>query len=219
MAQAVLYATNGSELGKVELSDEIFGKSPVEDVVHQVVVAQLANRRQGTHDTKTRSDSTYSTAKLGAQKGGGRARRGSRSSHVMGNSVAHGPHPRSYRQRLPAKIRRLALQVALSDKVREERVFVLDSLKFDEPKTKRMKQLLSNLGVEGATLVVAEGGNDALLKSLNNLRNVAAASPQLLNVAETARVRNMVITEDAARRIDETVGAPVRKPATGEKRK
>ena len=209
----------GDVVGSVELSDRVWAAPMNSAVLHQVVVAQLANRRQGTHDTKTRSDSTYSTAKLGNQKGGGRARRGSRSSHVMGNSVAHGPHPRSYRQRLPAKIRRLALQVALSDKVREERVFVLDSLKFDEPKTKRMRQLLSNLGVEGSTLVVAEGSNDALLKSLNNLRNVDAASPQLLNVAETARVRNMVITEDAARHIDETVGATVRKPAIGEKRK
>ena len=209
----------GDVVGSIELSDRVWAAPMNSAVLHQVVVAQLANRRQGTHDTKTRSDSTYSTAKLGNQKGGGRARRGSRSSHVMGNSVAHGPHPRSYRQRLPAKIRRLALQVALSDKVREERVFVLDSLKFDEPKTKRMRQLLSNLGVEGSTLVVAEGSNDALLKSLNNLRNVDAASPQLLNVAETARVRNMVITEDAARHIDETVGAPVRKPAIGEKRK
>ncbi len=209
----------GDVVGSVELSDHVWAAPMNSAVLHQVVVAQLANRRQGTHDTQNRSDSTYSTAKLGNQKGGGRARRGSRSSHLMGNSVAHGPHPRSYRQRLTAKVRRLALQVALSDKVREERVFVLDSLKFDEPKTKRMRQLLSNLGVEGSTLVVADGGNGALLKSLNNLRNVDAASPQLLNVAETTRVRNMVITEDAARHIDETIGATVRKPATGEKRK
>lgn len=209
----------GDVVGSVELSDHVWAAPMNSAVLHQVVVAQLANRRQGTHDTQNRSDSTYSTAKLGNQKGGGRARRGSRSSHLMGNSVAHGPHPRSYRQRLTAKIRRLALQVALSDKVREERVFVLDSLTFDEPKTKRMRQLLSNLEVEGSTLVVADGGNGALLKSLNNLRNVDAASPQLLNVAETTRVRNMVITEDAARHIDETIGATVRKPAKGVKRK
>ncbi|NQU96312.1 MAG: 50S ribosomal protein L4 [Chloroflexi bacterium] len=209
----------GDIVGSVELSDRVWAAPMNSAVLHQVVVAQLANRRQGTHDTKTRGDSTYSTAKLGNQKGGGRARRGSRSSHLMGNSVAHGPHPRSYRQRLPAKVRRLALQVALSDKVREERLFILDSLRFDEPKTKRMKQLLSNLGVEGSTLVVVEGGNDALLKSMNNLRNVAAATLQLLNVTETAGVRNMVITEDGARHIDETVGATVRKPAKGEKRK
>lgn len=209
----------GDVVGSVELSDHVWAAPMNSAVLHQVVVAQLANRRQGTHDTKTRGDSTYSTAKLGNQKGGGRARRGSRSSHLMGNSVAHGPHPRSYRQRLPAKVRRLALQVALSDKVREERLFILDSLRFDEPKTKRMKQLLSNLGVEGSTLVVVEGGNDALLKSMNNLRNVAAATLQLLNVTETAGVRNMVITEDGARHIDETVGATVRKPAKGEKRK
>ena len=209
----------GDVVGSVELSDHVWAAPMNSAVLHQVVVAQLANRRQGTHDTQNRSDSAYSTAKLGPQKGSGRARRGSRSSHVMGNSVAHGPHPRSYRQRLPAKVRRLALQVALSDKVREERLFILDSLRFDEPKTKRMRQLLSNLGVEGSTLVVVEGGNDALLKSMTNLRAVAAATPQLLNVTETAGVRNMVITEDAARHIDETVGATVRKPAKGEKRK
>jgi len=209
----------GEVVGSVELSDRVWAAPMNSAVLHQAVVAQLANRRQGTHDTMSRGDSTYSTAKLGSQKGGGRARRGSRSSHLMGNSVAHGPHPRSHRQRLPAKMRRLALRVALSDKVREERLFVLDSLRFDEPRTRRVKQLLSNLGLEGSTLVIAEAGNDALLKSVNNLRNVDAMSPQLLNVAETARVRNMVITEDAAKRIDETAGAPVRKPAAGAKRK
>ena len=209
----------GEVVGSVELSDRVWAVPMNGAVLHQAVVAQLANRRQGTHDTMTRGDSNYSTAKLGSQKGGGRARRGSRSSHLMGNSVAHGPHPRSYRQRLPAKMRRLALRVALSDKVREERVFVLDSLRFDEPKTKRMKQLLSNLGLEGSTLVITEGDNDALLKSVSNLRDVDAMSPQLLNVAETARVRNMIVTEDAAKRIDETVGAPVRRPAAGAKRK
>ena len=209
----------GEVVGSIELSDGVWAAPMNSAVLHQAVVAQLANRRQGTHDTKTRSDSAYSTAKLGGQKGGGRARRGSRSSHVMGNSVAHGPHPRSYGQRLPAKMRRLALRVALSDKVREERLVVLDSLQFDEPKTKRMRQLLSNLGLEGSTLVVIEAGNDALLKSVNNLPDVRAGSPQLLSVAETARVRNMVVTEEAVRRIDETAGAPVRKPTAGAKRK
>ena len=209
----------GETVGSVELSDLVWAAPMNGAVLHQAVVAQLANRRQGTHDTKTRGDSTYSTAKLGNQKGGGRARRGSRSSHLMGNSVAHGPHPRSYRQRLPAKMRRLALRVALSDKVRGEQLVVLDSLQFDEPKTKRMRQLLSNLGLEGSTLVITEGSDEALLKSMSNLRGVDAVSPQLLSVAETARVRNMVVTVDAAKRIDETAGAPVRKPAVGARRK
>ena len=209
----------GEVVGSVELSDRVWAEPMNSAVLHQAVVAQLANRRQGTHNTKNRSDSTYSTAKLGRQKGGGRARRGSRSSHLLGNSVAHGPHPRSYRQRLPIKMRRLALRVALSDKVREERLFVLDSLQFDEPKTKRVRQLLINLGLEGSTLVIDEAGNDALLKSVSNLRNVDAVSPRLLSVAETARVRNMVVTESAVKRIDETAGAPVRKPAAGAKRK
>jgi len=209
----------GETVGSVELSDLVWGAPMNGAVLHQAVVAQLANRRQGTHDTKTRGDSTYSTVKLGSQKGGGRARRGSRSSHLMGNSVAHGPHPRSYRQRLPAKMRRLALRVALSDKVRGERLVVLDSLQFDEPKTKRMRQLLSNLGLEGSTLVITEGRDEALLKSMSNLRGIDAVSPQLLNVAETTRVQNMVVTVDAAKRIDETAGAPVRKPAVGARRK
>ncbi len=211
--------SQGDVVGSVELSDYVWAVPMNSAVLHQAVVAQLANRRQGTHDTMRRRDSGYSTAKLGSQKGGGRARRGSRSSHLLGNSVAHGPHPRSYRQRLPAKVRRLALRVALSDKVRSERLIVLDALQFDEPKTKRVRELLSNLGLEGPTLVVTEANDAALLKSVNNLGNVEAASPQLLNPAETTRVRNMVITEEAVKRIDQIFGAPTQKPVRGAKAK
>ncbi|MBM3956425.1 MAG: 50S ribosomal protein L4, partial [Gemmatimonadetes bacterium] len=185
----------------------------------QAVVAQLANRRQGTQDTISRSESGYSTAKLRIQKHTGRARLGSRTSHLLGGSVSHGPHPRSYRQRLPAKMRRQALRVALSAKVRDERLLILDALELDEPRTKRVKQLLSNLGFEGTTLVVTDARNEALLKSVRNLGDVEAVLAEQVNVAETTRVRNMVVTRDAARLIDERVGAPVRKPASGAKAK
>ena len=205
----------GQVVGSVELSDSVWAAPMNAAVLHQAVVAQLANRRQGTQDTITRSESGYSTTKLRVQKHTGRARLGSRTSHLLGGSVSHGPHPRSYRQRLPVKMRRQALRVALSAKVREERLAVLDTLEFEEPRTKRVKELLSNLGFEGATLVVTETRNDGLLKSVRNVREVEAVMAEHLNVLETTRARNIVVTRDAARRIDERAGAPVRRSPVG----
>ena len=125
---------SGEVVDTIEVDDEVWAAPRNDSLLHQAVVAQLANRRSGTHDSMRRSESRYSTAKIRSQKGTGRARQGSRSSMLMGNSVAHGPHPRSHRQRLPKKMRRHALRVALSDKVREESLTVIDTVSIDEPK-------------------------------------------------------------------------------------
>ncbi len=134
-----VFNLKGEKTGKIKVSDYVFGQTVNEAVVHQALLMQLANRRQGTADSQTRSDVKRSTKKLYAQKHTGRARRGSATSPLLkGGGVVFGPHPRSYRQDMPKKMRRLALRSVLSGKVRDGEVKILDKLEINEPKTKLM---------------------------------------------------------------------------------
>ena len=143
---------NGDVVGSVDVSDRVWSAPSNDALLYQAVTAQLANRRQGTHETKTRGQVSYSTRKLRAQKHTGRARLGSRKSPTLvGGGVIFGPHQRSYRQRLPKKMRRQALRVALSDKVREERLTILDEFSLDAPKTKEVVDLVEALEIRGKT--------------------------------------------------------------------
>ncbi len=197
---------NGEVVDTIEVDDGVWAAPRNDSLLHQAVVAQLANRRSGTHDSMRRKESRYSSTKLRSQKGTGRARQGSRSSMLLGNSVAHGPHPRSHRQRLPKKMRRHALRVALSNKVREESVTVIDAVLVDEPKTRLVKDLVSALGLSGGTLVITEEANPILVKSASNINGVMVLPAPELNPLEATAARNLLITRDAVGVVDSIWG-------------
>ena len=172
----------GKKTGSVDLDPEVFGIEPNVAVMHQVVTAQLAARRRGTQSTKTRAEVKGGAGKPWRQKGTGRARHGStRNPQWRGGGVALGPKPRSYRQRTPKKMVRLALRSALSDRARDDKVVVVDSWAFDIPRTKEAIAALDALGVEGRVLMVTERDQAEVWKSFRNLPQVHLISPQELN--------------------------------------
>ncbi len=198
MAQAILYATNGSELGKVELSDEIFGKAPKESVVHQVVVAQQANLRQGTAATKERSHVAGSTRKRWRQKGTGRARIGSgKSPHWRGGGTAFGPHPRDFSKKAPAKMRREALRSVVVDKMQTGRLVVINELKLNEPKTKELLTILRRLNISESCLIVTEREDKNTYLSARNIPGVEQTFVDSLGALDVVSHRQLVLTKAA----------------------
>jgi large subunit ribosomal protein L4 len=182
MASISLKDRTGADAGTVELDDAVFGLQPNVPVMHQVVTAQLANRRRGTQSTKTRSEVSGGGAKPWKQKGTGRARAGSSRSPIWsGGGVALGPKPRSYKQRTPKKMIRLALLSALSDRANEGKVVVVSGWGFEGPSTKAAKSLLGSLGVSGRVLVVLGAGEDVAAKSFRNLPEVQVIQSNELN--------------------------------------
>jgi large subunit ribosomal protein L4 len=173
---AELFAADGSSLGTVDLNPDVFGIEPNGPVMHQVVTAQLAAKRAGTHSTKTRAEVRGGGRKPWAQKGLGRARHGSiRSPQWVGGGVAHGPKPRDYSQRTPKKMRRLALRSALSTRAAAGQVKVVESFDvWDTPKTKKATALLTAMGVTGKVLLIAEDHERTAIKSFRNMDNVIA---------------------------------------------
>lgn len=173
---------SGSDAGSVDLDEATFGIEPNVPVMHQVVTAQLAARRAGTHSTKTRSEVRGGGAKPWKQKGTGRARAGSSRSPIwIGGGVAHGPRPRDYSERTNKKMIKLALRSALSDRAAEERIKVVADWGFDAPSTKQAKNLLAAIGVEGRALVVLGREDDTAAKSFRNLPNVHTLVADQLN--------------------------------------
>ncbi|MDA1278525.1 MAG: 50S ribosomal protein L4 [Chloroflexi bacterium] len=194
---------NGNVVGSVSASDRVWGAPSNDPLLHQAVVAQQANKRSGTQDTQTRSDVSFSTRKTRPQKGGGAARQGSKRSPLRkGGAVSHGPHPRSYRQRLPKKMRRQALRVALSDKVREDSLIILDVLKLDAPKSSIIRDIVTALNLKGRTLIVTGATDHNVIKSAGNLPGVYVQSASLMNPLEAATASNLVITQEAVAAID-----------------
>ena len=182
MTKVDVLSLTGAAAGSVELDDHTFGIQPNVAVMHQVVTAQLAARRSGTQSTRTRAESRGGGAKPWAQKGTGRARHGSiRSPQWRGGGVALGPKPRSYAQKTPRKMIRLALRSALSDRAAEGRVVVGDAWNFDVPKTKDAVAALAAVGVQGRALVVAARSDETTWKSFANLAEVHVLSPGELN--------------------------------------
>jgi len=180
-----VYNIEGEQVGEVELNDAIFGIEPNVPVMHQALVRQLANARQGTHSTKTRGEVSGGGRKPWPQKGTGRARQGSiRAPQWVGGGVVFGPKPRSYYQRMPRKMRRLALRSALSVKARAGQIKVLDDLQLPEIKTKRMVQVLENLGIEGSALVLLPERNVNVELSARNLPDVKTLRASYLNVRD-----------------------------------
>jgi large subunit ribosomal protein L4 len=182
MAQITLKTRTGAEAGSVELDDAVFGIQPNVPVMHQVVTAQLANRRAGTQSTRTRSEVRGGGAKPYRQKGTGNARQGSVTApHYTGGGIALGPKPRKYTQRTPKKMIKLALRSALSDRASEGKVVVVDSWGFERPRTKDAKAALAALGVEGRTLVVIDDYESPAALSFRNLPEVQLIKAGELN--------------------------------------
>lgn len=187
---------SGSDAGKAELLGDVFGIEPNLAVMHQVVTAQLAARRAGTHSTKTRREVRGGGAKPWRQKGTGRARAGSSNSPIWrGGGIAHGPRPRDYSQRTPKKMIRLALRSALSDRAAEGKVIVVDAWSFDAPKTKDAIAALSAIGAEGKILMVLGAGDEAAFKSFRNLPNVHCVVAGELNTYDVLDSDVVVFTE------------------------
>ncbi len=204
MPQTTLYDRSGASVGTVELSDELFAAPINTAVLHQVVTAQLAARRMGTHDTKTRGEVRGGGAKPYRQKGTGRARQGSKSApHYRGGGVVFGPHPRSYAQRLPRKMKALALRGALTAKLGDEAIKVIDSFGLEAIKTSEMAAVLKALGAAGRVLVVSPGGDRTLRLSLRNLPTVNLIQADSLNVVDLLKADLIVIEQPALARIEE----------------
>ncbi len=194
---------NGDVVGSVGVSDRVWSAPSNDALLQQVVVAQLANRRQGTHETKTRGQVSYSTRKLRAQKHSGRARLGSRKSPTLvGGGVIFGPHARSYRQRIPKKMRQQALRVALSDKVREDRLTVLEEFEMDAPRTKDVVSLIDALSLRGTTLLVVEDNDPDVVLSVRGAERIDVIYADGLNATSAAAAGNIVATRSAVERID-----------------
>lgn len=202
---------SGKVLRSIDLDDRVFGITPNEAVVHQAVVTQQANARQGTHDTRTRGEVAGGGKKPYRQKGTGYARQGSkRSPHYTGGGVVFGPHPRSYEKALPRKMRRLALRSVLSARLAEEALTIVDAFELDQPKTKALLAALSGLGASTGALVVAGERSDALWRAARNLERVHVVTPNGINLLDILRLPRLVLTEAAVTELTRTLTADLK---------
>lgn len=193
----------GQQVGAIQVADEVFGLPPHLSALHQTFVAQMANRRQGTHQTKTRGEVRGSTVKIRQQKGTGRARQGSiRAPHRRGGGVVFGPTPRDYTQAIPKRVRRLALRSALSAKARDGQLVVLDELDLAAPRTKDIAATLLALGVDGSAIIATAVPGDNVKRSAANLSRVLTMAAPYLSVADLMNYRYLVMTQDAVRKAE-----------------
>lgn len=203
-----VYNLAGEVVKHIKVSDHVFAASFNQAVVHQAMVRQQANARQGTASTKTRSEVSGTTRKLYRQKHTGFARAGSRRSPLRrGGGIAFGPKPRSYRQAMPKRMRQLALRCVLSAKAGDKELMVLEQLKLDEPKTKEMAQILTALGVDSSALIVTKEAEDNVVKSARNLPEIKTIPAGLLNVVDLLSYKMILMTEAAVRKAEEIWGA------------
>ena len=203
MAKVALYNMDGKECGQIELSDEIFNAEVNPVVMHEVVVAHLANRRQGTQSAKTRAEVRGGGRKPYRQKGTGRARQGSiRSPQWVGGGVVFAPKPRDYSKKVNKKVRRIALKSALTSRVQADKMIVLENLNLEEIKTKAMAGVLNNFNIEKA-LVVLDGENQNVVLSARNIPNVKTVRADMLNVYDILKYETFVATKDAVAKIEE----------------
>jgi large subunit ribosomal protein L4 len=206
MVKSNVVDLRGSVLRSIELDDRVFGIEPNSAVVHQAVVTQEANARQGTHDTRTRGEVAGGGKKPYRQKGTGYARQGSkRAPHYKGGGVVFGPHPRSYAKALPRKMRRLALRSVLSSRLAEEAITVVEAFTFETPKTKTLLETLATLGVPSGVVIVLGQRNDALFRAARNLDHVHVVTPNGLNLLDILRLPRLVIAEAAVAELTRTL--------------
>ncbi|MGC4378183.1 50S ribosomal protein L4 [Fictibacillus sp. Mic-4] len=206
MPKVVLYKQDGSQAGDIELNESVFGIEPNEAVLFDAVIMQQASQRQGTHDVKNRSEVSGGGRKPWRQKGTGRARQGSiRSPQWVGGGTVFGPTPRSYAYKLPKKVRRLAIKSALSSKVIDNALVVLDALSFDAPKTKEMKQVLTNLSADRKALIVTGDFNEYVALSARNIPGVKVVTASGVNVLDVLNHDKLVMTKDAVEKVEEVL--------------
>jgi large subunit ribosomal protein L4 len=197
----------GGKLKPIEVDDQVFGIKPNMAVIHQAFLAQVANRRAGSASTKSRGEVRGSTAKTRVQKGSGRARQGgARSPLHVGGGVAFGPKPRSYRQALPKRMKRLAIRSVLSGKVADGQLAVVDELSLERPRTKEIAGLLESLGIQRSALIVTGDADRMVYASARNLTRIKALPAAYLNVVDMLTHRDLVMTVAAVRRCEELWG-------------
>ncbi len=198
-----LYNQSGEVVGNIALSDDVFAVPFNEAVVHQAMVRQRANARQGTASTKTRGEVAGSGRKLYRQKHTGESRAGDiRSPLRRHGGVVFGPHPRDYRQDMPKEMRRLAIRCVLSDKAGSGDLLVLQSLEMNEPKTKEMAKVLSNLKIDSSALIATETSKENIVKSARNLPKITTMVANILSVNDILSHKKLVMTEAAVRRVE-----------------
>ena len=204
MANVSVYNMEGQEVGTIELNDAVFGVTVNEHLVHMAVVQQLANNRQGTQKAKTRSEVSGGGRKPWRQKGTGHARQGStRSPQWTGGGVVFAPVPRDYSFKINKKEKRAALKSALSDKVANGKLVVVDALTFDAPKTKEFAKVMTNLNVNDKALVVLNDNNENVVLSARNIPTVKTSLTNTINVYDVVNAKTLVLTQDAVKTIEE----------------
>ncbi len=204
MPKVALYDITGSQIGDVELRDDIFGVEINTHVMYEAVKNYLANQRQGTQSAKTRAEVRGGGRKPWRQKGTGRARQGSiRSPQWKGGGVVFAPKPRDYSYKLPKKIKRLALKSALSSKVQDQEIIVVDNLVLDRPKTKDMVKVLSNLNAGKKTLLVIPERDENVILAARNIPGVKTAYVNTINVYDILNCDSFIITKDAVNKVEE----------------
>ena len=204
MPKVDVYDIKGKKVSDITLKEEVFGIEPNEAIVHSVLVNYLANQRQGTQSTKTRSEVRGGGRKPWRQKGTGRARQGSiRAPQWIKGGIALGPKPRSYKYRVNKKEKRLAIKSLLSSKVLEENLIVVDKFNFKEIKTKQMADAMKNLKVAEKALIVLEDKNEIVQKSARNLSDVRTLSVATINVFDLLKYKKLILTQDAVKKLEE----------------
>jgi large subunit ribosomal protein L4 len=206
MPKVALFKQDGTQAGDIELNESVFGIEPNKSVLFDAVIMQQASQRQGTHDVKNRSEVAGGGRKPWKQKGTGRARQGSiRSPQWVGGGVVFGPTPRSYSYKLPKKVRRLAIKSALSSKVIDNDLIVLEALAFNAPKTKDMMQVLSNLSADRKALVVTAEYNDYVALSARNIPGVTVVTANGVSVLDVLNHDKLLMTKDAVEKVGEVL--------------
>ncbi len=203
--KVTVYNMQGEQVGETDLLESIFEIEPHRAVMHQALVRQMANARQGTHSTKTRSEVKRSGSKIWRQKGTGRARQGSRRApHWVGGGIAFGPKPRDYSKEMPKKMRRLAIRSALAAKAQAGQLVLVDDMAFDAPKTKVALNVLNSLGIVKSAVILtgAVENDDNVKRSFNNLPQVKTLHWQYLNVRDLLGHEHLVMPVAALRRIE-----------------
>lgn len=204
MSKVAVYNIAGEKTGDLELSSNVFDVEIREHAVHQVVVALLANKRQGTQSAKTRAEVSGGGKKPWRQKGTGRARQGSiRSPQWIHGGVVFAPKPRSYRTSVPKSIRRVAMKSVLTSKVREDNMLVLDKITFDAPKTKNMVKVLEAFKLDSKLLVITKDVDNNVYRSSTNLQNVKVMPVNNINVYDLLKYEKLMITQDAVKKLEE----------------
>lgn len=206
MPKVALYNQNGSTAGDIELNDSVFGIEPNESVVFDAILMQRASLRQGTHKVKNRSEVRGGGRKPWRQKGTGRARQGSiRSPQWRGGGIVFGPTPRGYAYKLPKKVRRLAIKSALSSKVNDNNLIVLEDLNLDAVKTKEMAAILKGLSIEKKALIVTADANETVELSARNLPGVTVVEANGINVLDVVGHEKLVMTKAAVEKVEEVL--------------